>query len=631
MSDAITVRELLLTLGFEADLGPLVAYGRAAEALTVTLEGTAEEANASAASVAGLSQRFQAAAPHLKAAREAAAEFGIGLFTLAKYAAGAAVAINGFFAGLAANAGLVANDALEIERQAGAMGMTVEAYQELRGVFQGFGVDASNMADAMNTISDRALTAATDGGDAAVQFKLLGISVQQLKGKKPEEILDALADGFRSAGDATQWMAAASRIFGDDLSRKVIPMLQGGSAGIAKYKDGIRRLGGVLDKEAIAKGADLSRSMMRVSGQADALRKRLGSALVPAVGRLVAGVADWIDANAELIRSGIDVWGERLGMAFDLAREGALAIADAVKHLVAHKAELAAVALSVGAIAAGFAVFELGGPVLAGLTALGEGLAFALGLFGVAGIPVLALGFGALQVVVLPLAALFAAFAAAVVLAALGIDDLITYMEGGDSLIGDFIKSFAGNDTILGLFADNLGAWIEVLRALISVLVPFGNIFRLIFGAAMQYAADQVALVGKGLAALLGLDTSGLSGWSEGLLSLARGLKDVASWLDRVIGKAGSFTDIARNLAGSVAGFAAPSLSNAASFAGSLVPSLPSLAGGGAVNNNQRSATVGGAVLNIYAGTGDPAEIGAVAVRGIAEQLRGAQSLLLGD
>jgi len=124
-----------------------------------------------------------------------------------------------------------------IERQARSLGITAEEFQRISFAFRQFGADSSDISDAFNTLSDRAQDA-KDGMQSFIDdFKLVGIEVDDLENKDPGELFRLFADGVASIDDPTRRAAGVVRILGDDVGRRLLPMLMDGSDGLEQLGD----------------------------------------------------------------------------------------------------------------------------------------------------------------------------------------------------------------------------------------------------------------------------------------------------------------------------------------------------------------------------------------------------------
>jgi hypothetical protein len=154
--------------------------------------------------------------------------------------------------------------------------------------FQSLGVGLRKLAQA--TIDG--VTKPTSA--AAAAFATLGISMDDLKGKSPEEVLLKVADSFaRLQDDATKTKLAVT-LFGR-AGADLIPFLNQGSAGITKLTAEAQKLGLIVSAET-AKAAEefndaLKKTGMIIPGVANQILKDL----TPSMKAYTRAVDDWID------------------------------------------------------------------------------------------------------------------------------------------------------------------------------------------------------------------------------------------------------------------------------------------------------------------------------------------------
>ncbi len=307
---------------------------------------------------------------------------------------GAVFAMNAAFAGTAAS---VAQELTVMSRLGEGLGIGTQAAREMSQVFIALGSDMNDVSDALQTIADYGLEAAYGNEEWIKTFRHAGVEFQRFRNANPVEILEITADGIAGLENASERAAAASRLFGDDVGRKLLPLLVRGSKGLRDMREEARVFGGVVTEEAAEAAVILTTDMRRLRYVVDGTRTRLGIALIPVLQEVTGGMLDWVTANREWLD-------QKIGHAVD-----------ALTHTFeALTKPLGFVLTGLGAM---YATARVAVAIQSLTTALNmtTGLGFALGpLVGPAGL--LILGY-------------------------LAVEDLMYAAEGAPSVFGDWAKS----------------------------------------------------------------------------------------------------------------------------------------------------------------------------------------------
>jgi hypothetical protein len=157
---------------------------------------------------------------------------------------------------MAAKAKEVGEFAKQVKDLAPALGMTTDELQQWEYVFARVGLDLSDVADALATLSDRAEDALAGTQSMIEDFRLIGITVDQLRGKNPQQLFDLFADAVSRTTDTNRSLTAIVRSLGDDLGRKLAPMLMEGAEGMKRLREEAQSLGIVINNGDIDKLAD---------------------------------------------------------------------------------------------------------------------------------------------------------------------------------------------------------------------------------------------------------------------------------------------------------------------------------------------------------------------------------------
>lgn len=194
----------------------------------------------------------------------------------------------------------------QIAQMADGIGVTTERFQELVFTFSRFDLEANDVGDALGTIADRAQDAVSGTKSMQQDFQLVGISVDDLRGKKPEQLFDLFAQKVAAVKDPTARTAAVLRTFGDDLGRKLLPLLRQGQAGLDEFAQEARNMGVVIDDSILRRAQGARRELNTMQRVIDA---NLSAALVDLAPLLVdiakgfADVAKWVGEAVDGFRS----------------------------------------------------------------------------------------------------------------------------------------------------------------------------------------------------------------------------------------------------------------------------------------------------------------------------------------
>jgi len=188
-------------------------------------------------------------------------------------------------------------------------GVWIEAIQELAFAASQAGSSLEGLTSGLKFLQ-RNLAAGAAGGHAAIAlFKSIGLSVDELQRLKPEQQLSRVADAIAAIDDPARRTSAAVRLLGR-AGTELIPLLAGGSAGLAALRAQARSLGQVLDSETIRSAEAVGDAFDIVSGAIRATITAVGAALEPVLtplaesfGRISATVQEWVGRNHQAIQS----------------------------------------------------------------------------------------------------------------------------------------------------------------------------------------------------------------------------------------------------------------------------------------------------------------------------------------
>lgn len=416
MAGGEVIKELLVALGVDADTGDVEMFNIAINAAEIAMQAAAIAAAALAAAIIG------------------------------------AVAAT-------VEAGSAATDG------AARTGLSTEAYQELAYAAQQCGVPMELLEASLGKVTAMAGKAANGDKEAAKAFEALGISVTDANGKvkSSEQLFNETTAALAAIEDPAKRAAAAQALYGESAA-KLMPLLSQGTEGIEAMRAEAELLGIVLSDEDVAAADAFGDSMDMLTGIVRGLAFDIGTALLPFLQRLVDGFKEWYLANRELIGKGLTILSTLLGAIVRVIGSVISVVNDLVDSTIGWDNVFKLIIAAVGFLStalAGLAIVL--GTVVAIVGAVISGIGIFLGIVS-----------GMLPLVI-AIAGAFATAAAVVSGFVLVIEDLYTYLQGGDSLIGRFVDQWRNSEGVLGSVVRLFDALVLLGRTLFAALAPIGD------------------------------------------------------------------------------------------------------------------------------------------------------------
>lgn len=192
-------------------------------------------------------------------------------------------------------------------------GVSVEALSELGYAADQSGASLSDLETSLRKMQ-RTIVDSTMGTITAQEaMSLLGLTVENLVGLSPENQFKLIAERLDKISDPTTKAAAAMEVFGKS-GTSLLPMMEGGIAGLDAYAKAARRLGLVMStQDAVA--ADQFGDVLSDLGKVLKMSVfTIGAALAPALQKaalwitdLIVRVKNWIGQNRGLVESALKI------------------------------------------------------------------------------------------------------------------------------------------------------------------------------------------------------------------------------------------------------------------------------------------------------------------------------------
>lgn len=217
--------------------------------------------------------------------------------------------VSGVFAGgfagalggkLFAEALSTTKDLTDIGKRAKGIGAGTAEFMALGQAAQKAGVDAEQFGGLLGKMQAK-LGGAALGGEAAKALGQLGIEIDSLKGKRPDEQFLLVADAIAKVPDASQQAFFATKLF-EEQGVKLLPMLTQGSGKLQEFVDKQKKLGMALSETDMAKLMKVREAMPKVQAIFEGAWNKMVVALSP----ILAGVATRLTRLAERAQPFID-------------------------------------------------------------------------------------------------------------------------------------------------------------------------------------------------------------------------------------------------------------------------------------------------------------------------------------
>lgn len=269
-------------------------------------------------------------------------------------------------------------------------------------------------------------------GELNMELMMLGVSVRNASGqlRGADEVLKDVGDKLNkmSSARAVQW---AERV---GISNDTLMLLKQGRQGLSELFEEAQLVGAIIPEDAINRGAELSKSIKTLKTVFQALGNSIALSFAPNLKKVVDNFKQFLINNADFVRQGLGVTIDGVSRGFGRFWDILVKIKD------------------------GFvALLQPMQPFLKNMDAVKV----------VAGLVTGALaGFLALMA---PAIIQFAAVGAAIAGVSLVIEDFITWLQGGESVIGDIVNAFSN--------------WMDKFPELKEDLKSVGQVFADVFNA----------------------------------------------------------------------------------------------------------------------------------------------------
>lgn len=341
-----------------------------------------------------------------------------------------------------------ANAADAVAKGARAIGITTAAYQELGYAAGLSGLSQQELNTALVKNAAKVAEAKKGNKELAGLYRSLGLNVSSLSKLKPDEQFAKIGDALGKVEDAGKRTGIALKLF-EEAGPKFASLFAGGAAGIEAMRAEARDLGLIIPEDLTLRAEVFNDSLSRIKQIASGVATLFVLRLLPAIQPVLDELTTWSkqEAKGNGTSGALSEISISLVQMFRAMRDGVVSAREFSAAFGGASNVLKMLAAVVLSFVAANYLLKLGGAVqlltVANLKWAASTLAAAL--------PLLVLG---------------AAIAAVV----FGLQDFVTYLEGGDSeleqwigpnspeLLADLQRGMLGVLGVLGLVAVLIGS-----------------------------------------------------------------------------------------------------------------------------------------------------------------------------
>lgn len=321
----------------------------------------------------------------------------------------------------------------ELHKMGDRLGLTAQEANKVHIMAKLTGTDVNTLEAAISKLNKKIIEAARGNGQAAADFFRFGINIKDANGRMLDavDILPQVAGAIEKTGNKTRKTVIATALF-QEQGLELLPVLNQGSAALRRFTQEADSLTFVTD-DNIKKSKEFHQRMGLVSATFSQLYFKMKFTIVNALLPLVKEFEHFIKTNKEAIHSGIHKSMEVLHNIF-------AALGKAV-HFV------------VSVFSAFFRIIKAHPKAIAAITIAITALALALGF---------------LKIKTIAVIGLFTSLIAIIGGVVLIYEDYLTFIRGGESVVGKLLDSNSGKWRALGKVILGIGVLVKGVFTIIE-------------------------------------------------------------------------------------------------------------------------------------------------------------------
>jgi len=340
--------------------------------------------------------------------------------------------------------------------QADEVGLSAEAWQEYAWAAKIAGTSVDRLRTALRRMGDNAIGAQRGAGQAVNAFAEIFGSVDNMP-KSQDELFTRILKHFQDMGNSAEAIQRKGGLMAQIFGRagaKSAALFKLGPEMFAKLRQEARDLGMVISEDLARATQKYNDELLRLKGVWTGLQYTVGSRLLPQATSLVLITREWAVEQRSLILAGLEPWLRLVESGLNQVKWVIDRLQRGIRQFIGPIEWLTEAFSWMGMAVAVGGTLVLGVMFLAGAVSL-LGTAFTF----------VSTSMAAFYAVAAPFIWPVLAIAGVFVMAAVAVDDFITFLRGGKSVLGDFLEK---TDSL----ADFWSAWNEI-KGIFEDLEPY--------------------------------------------------------------------------------------------------------------------------------------------------------------
>lgn len=258
------------------------------------------------------------------------------LKTLAIAAAGGVAAAGGALAAMAASAATVARDTGLMSQK---IGISTEELSKYKAAAELVGIEQDFVTDGLKEITLRMAEAQTGTGAAYDALTLLGVGMDEVAGKTPDQQMEIFADALQQVSDQGERVFLAEELMGEAGSQ-LLPILNDGAEGLRAMKEEGARFGTVIGEDAAKAGLEFAEAYNKIQLVLQSLKDSIGLEVMPTFTGFGTLLAEMIADNKQTI---LDFADKAIGALAAIGKVGLYSVAGLIDTFYGLKTVLVAI------------------------------------------------------------------------------------------------------------------------------------------------------------------------------------------------------------------------------------------------------------------------------------------------